>query len=735
MFGDIMDTKINGTVENIVYKNDDKGFGVIDLDVNGELVTVVGELFGVSVGEELTVYGEFVNHPTFGPQFKAGACEVVLPSDAAAIYKYLSNGAVSGIGPALARRIVDAFSDKTLDVIAKNPEQLTNIKGISKDKAKRISEEFRKIYGVREVFAEMSALGLDMSDSLLLYRAYGDLTPELIKGNPYMVCGYPAYKDFSVAEALASRLGFTSDDVNRIRAGIIYILRHNTNNGHTCVPVESLISKASEFLEIERDAVEIALFDAAEEGKLSVKKIDGTEFAFLCDFARAEYYIAERLLFLKTISYKAAIDAEKEIAEFEKYNGIEYEELQKKAILASLTSGAVVITGGPGTGKTTALNAIISLCERNGDRVFLCAPTGRAAKRLSELTGHEAKTIHRLLEMDYKGGGELAFVHNEENPLKCDAIVIDEMSMTDSLLFESLLRGIQPHCRLVMVGDFNQLPSVGAGNVLRDIIESGACETVELQKIFRQAAKSLIVVNAHSIVNGEIPDTESHDRDFFFLKADRESGAALICDLIARRLPKSYKYDPFTDIQILAPSRIGELGTVTLNEKVRARLNPKAEGKGEIKIMGSLFREGDRVMQTKNNYDITWSKDGGEKGIGVFNGDIGTIEKIDHKRRVIVCFFDDRTVEYTFEQAVQLEAAYAVTVHKSQGSEFPCVILSLCDFSRKLCYRNLLYTAVTRARELLIIVGDEQTLEAMVLNDKKTLRYTGLAAFLRGDFE
>ncbi len=729
-----MDSKINGTVENIVYKNDEKGFGVIEMDVNGELVTVVGELFGVSVGEELTVYGEFVNHPTFGPQFKAGACEVVLPSDATAIYKYLSNGAISGIGPALARRMVDAFSDKTLDVIAKSPEQLTNIKGISKDKAKKISEEFRKIYGVREVFAELSALGLDMSDSLILYRSYGDYTPELIKGNPYMICGYPAYKDFSVAEALATRLGFSSDDVNRVRAGIIYILRHNLNNGHTCVPVETLITKASDFLEIARDTVEIALFDAAEENKLSVIKFGGTEYAFLTDMARAERYIAERLLFLKTISYKNALDAKEEIADFEKYNHIEYEELQKRAISASLTSGAVVITGGPGTGKTTALNAIIALCEKNGDKVALCAPTGRAAKRLFELTGHEAKTVHRLLEMDYKDGN-LSFVHNEENPLKCDVVVIDEMSMTDSLLFESLLRGVVPHCRLVMVGDFNQLPSVGAGNVLRDIIESGACETVELQKIFRQAAKSLIVVNAHCIVNGEIPDTETHDRDFFFLKTDKENGAALICDLISRRLPKSYKYDPFTDIQILAPSRIGELGTVTLNERIRARLNPKAEGKGEIKIMGVLFREGDRVMQTKNNYDIAWTKDGGEKGIGVFNGDIGTIEKIDHKRRVIKCFFDDRTVEYTFEQAMQLEAAYAVTVHKSQGSEFPCVILSLCDFSRKLCYRNLLYTAVTRARELLIIVGDQSTLEAMVMNDKKTLRYTGLAAFLRGEIE
>ena len=727
-----MDSKISGTVENIVYKNEERGFGVIDMDVNGELVTVAGSLFGVSVGEELNVYGEFVNHPTFGPQFKAGACERILPSSATAIYKYLSNGAISGIGPSLARRIVDAFSEKTLDVIAKRPEQLTNIKGISKEKAKKISEEFRKIYGVREVFAELSSVGLDMTDSLALYRVYGDATPELIKGNPYMICGYPVYKDFSEAEVLADKLGYDRGDANRLRAGLIYILRHNLNNGHTCIPSETLIDKAAGFLDIERDTVEIGLYEAVEEKKLFVENIDGVERTFLGDMIRGERFIAERLLYLKTIEYKKSVEAEEEIDQFEKRNNIKYESLQRQAIESSLTSGAVVITGGPGTGKTTALNAIISLCERNGDSVSLCAPTGRAAKRLSELTGREAKTIHRLLEMDYKGGDDLRFVHNEENPLKCDVVVIDEMSMTDVLLFESLLRGIKPYCRIIMVGDFNQLPSVGAGNVLRDIIESGACETVELQKIFRQAAKSLIVVNAHSIVNGEIPDIESRDRDFFFLRADRDNGAGLICDLISRRLPKSYKYNPFVDIQILSPSRIGALGTVTLNERVRARLNPKTEGKNEVKIMGN-FREGDRVMQTKNNYDIVWRKDGGEHGIGAFNGDIGTIEKIDKKAQRITCFFDDRTVDYTFEQAFQLEPAFAVTVHKSQGSEFPCVILSLCDFSRKLCYRNLLYTAVTRARELLIIVGDETVLEAMVMNDKKTLRFTGLGAFLKGE--
>ncbi|MEA5051610.1 MAG: ATP-dependent RecD-like DNA helicase [Oscillospiraceae bacterium] len=728
-----MDTKITGTVEDVAYSSAERGFAVIDMDVNGELVTVVGELYPVCAGEELTVWGEFTSHPTFGYQFKASACERVLPSSAGAICKYLSNGAIAGVGPALARRIVDAFSDRTLDVIANEPMKLTNIRGISAAKAKKIGEEFRKIYGVRETFAQLSSLGLDMADSLALYRAYGDVTVEIVRDNPYMICGYPVFKEFSAADELAGKLGFEGGHVNRMTAGIVYILRHNLGNGHTCLPAEALIDRAASFLDVDRDAVEIRLYDAAAEGRLCIERFGGTEMVFLPDMRRAEKYIAERLLLLKGLEYRAPADADARIDAFEKAHTITYEALQRKAIRGALSHGAVVITGGPGTGKTTALDAILCLCEQNGDEVALCAPTGRAAKRLAELTGREAKTIHRLLEVEPMKGDALRFVHDDQNPLKCDVVVVDEMSMTDVLLFESLLRGLRPQCRLVMVGDADQLPSVGAGNVLRDIVESGVCETVEFTKIFRQAAQSLIVVNAHSIVEGEMPDIDTKDRDFFFLRAAKEEAAKLVCDLAARRLPKSYGYDPLADIAVLTPSRIGTCGTAALNEGLRARLNPKAQGKNELRVMGMLLREGDRVMQIKNNYDIEWSRDGGERGLGVFNGDIGVVERIDQRQRQLRVRFDDRAVDYTFEQAGQLEPAYAVTVHKSQGSEFRCVILALSDFSRKLCYRNLLYTAVTRARENLIIVGEQAVLEAMVANDRRMLRYTGLRAFLRGE--
>ncbi|MEG1557381.1 MAG: ATP-dependent RecD-like DNA helicase [Oscillospiraceae bacterium] len=725
-----MDEKISGTIENIIFQNKERGFCVLDLAVADELVTVVGELFDVSVGEELSVWGEYGTHPSFGRQFKAKAFERVLPSGAAAVLKYLSNGAVTGVGPAIARRIVDAFKEDALLVIEKKPELLAEIKGISRKKADEISTQFRRKFGVREILAKLAALGIETSDALSLYRAFGEHTVELVNNNPYIICGYPAYKDFSVADAIAQGLGIEGEHVSRLRAGLVYILRHNMQNGHTCLPSEKLIDLASDFLEVSRDSVEIALYDAVEEKMFGTALVDGDERTFLSESMRCEKYIAERLLFLSELEFPGSEDPKKMVADFEKRENIEYETIQREAIMLSLKCGAVVITGGPGTGKTTALNAIIALCEQQGDKVLLAAPTGRAAKRLNELTNREAKTIHRLLEVDYSNLDTLKFVHDEQNTLKCDVVIVDEMSMVDVALFEALLKGINPQCRLVMVGDFNQLPSVGAGNLLQDIIDSGVCETIELVKIFRQAAQSMIVTNAHRIVAGEMPDVETRDRDFFFLQADKEHGAKLICDLVAARLPRAYKLNPFSDIQVLTPSRIGMLGTVSLNEELRKRLNPHSAEKNEVTVMGAFFREGDRIMQTKNNYDIKWKRDDNEQGIGMFNGDIGVMEKIDKRLMTAVCRFDDRTATYTFEQLRQLEPAYAVTVHKSQGSEFPVVVLALCDFSRKLRYRNLLYTAVTRARKLLVIVGEQDAMNAMVENNRRMLRFTGLRAFL-----
>ena len=727
-----MSERITGTVEHVVYSNSDTSFSVIELGSDGELITVVGELAGTAVGEELAVYGEYTTHPTFGVQFKASAVERTLPSGAAAILKYLSNGAIAGIGPSLARRMVDAFGEETLDVLAKYPEKLENIRGFSKSKARQTSERFARIYGLREALNELSLLSLDAAECIRLYKDFGPQSAEVISDNPYMLCGYPLYKEFEFADGLAGRLGIDPAHVNRLRAGIIYILRHNMFNGHTCLPAGRILDKAAEFLSAQRDSLEIALWDAVDDGLLRSDIIDGGEYIFLPPLIRGEMYIAERLSILRGLQYRSLQDIAQVIEVFEKRENIVYERQQKQAITLSLSSGVLVITGGPGTGKTTALNAIISLCEQQGDDVAIVAPTGRAAKRVSELTNRDAKTIHRLLEVDFRSDEDIRFLRNEENPLRCDVVVIDEMSMVDVLLFESLLRGIRPQCRLIMVGDSNQLPAVGAGNLLGDIIDSECCPVVEFEKIFRQAETSGIVVGAHRIVAGEQPDLTAKDSDFFFIPGDDSAGPGLIADLVARRLPKRYNMDPFSDIQVLSPQRRGVMGTEFLNDRLREKLNPPDAGKVEIRIMGRLFRSGDKVMQTRNNYDIEYQKDGEGAGIGVFNGDIGVITDIVRDSGLILVEFDDgKKVGYSFEQAKDLLPAFAVTVHKSQGSEFSAVIVALSKTPQRLRYRNLLYTAVTRARDILILVGDENIVAGMVANDRKALRFTALKTFIQ----
>lgn len=726
-----MELKLNGSVENIVYKNADTGFCVLDLAAGGELITVVGDLADVNEGETLTVYGEYVTHPSFGPQFKCSAAERVLPRTAAAIQKYLSNRAIPGIGPVTAGRIVEAFGDRTLEVMARTPAELAKIKGISREKAKEIGEAFSKIYGMRETISRFAAVGLDTSDSIALYKAFGAVAPDVVADNPYLLCGHPLYKEWQVADTMAINSGIKPDSGNRIQAGYVYVLRHNLENGHTCIPAEKLIDVTASFLEIDRDAAEITLYEIEKNGIIMISDIDGEPRVFLYDCYYNEKYTSERIRLLCQLDFEAAEDAAAKLDDFEKKNGITYAPYQREAIMAAMSKGIIVITGGPGTGKTTAVNAIIALSELEGCRVALAAPTGRAAKRMSELTGKQARTIHRLLEMDYNECGELKFVHNESNPLNCDLCVIDEMSMVDSALFCSLLKGLRPDCRLVLVGDNDQLPAVGAGSVLKDLIASGVAPTVELTTIFRQAAESLIVTNAHRIVGGDLPELDTTNRDFFFLPCEKEKGAELVASLVCRRLPKSYGYDPLSDIQVLTPTHKGLMGTLSLNDCLRETLNPKARDRKEIKVMGAILREGDKVMQVKNNYDIKYTRFDGESGIGVFNGDTGVISAIDFATETLLVEFDDRAVKYTFEQAKQLEAAYAVTVHKSQGSEYEAVVLALSDVSRKLCYRNLLYTAVTRARRLLVVVGDRTMVEAMVANDRRAGRFTGLAEFMK----
>lgn len=722
---------IRGLVEDVIYKSADSDYAVIEVDHEGELVTMVGELAGVSVGEEIVAFGEFVNHPTYGTQFRCDGCEITLPTRASAILKYLSGRAIPGIGQTIARRLVERFGDSTLEVMAKDPDSLETIKGITHKKAQEISGEVSKVFGLTETLRDLSGMGLSTGDSLQLYKAFGHDAAQLISDNPYILCEYPIYKDFDAADDIAVQFEIADADSRRIRAAVLNTLRHNLNNGHTCLPTEKLIDVTANFISVPRDEVEIELYNAVEDGVLFQLSTESGDMTFLREQYEAEEYIAARLKELSKARYIDPEDVQKRIDRFQQKIGMEYEPLQREAIVQALSSGVVVITGGPGTGKTTTVNAILALSEERGDKVALCAPTGRAAKRMTELTGKEAKTIHRLLEVAYGSRESLRFVHNEEKPLRFDMIIVDEMSMVDSVLFCSLLKGIKPWCRIVLVGDDHQLPSVGAGNVLRDIIASGSCVTIELEKIFRQAAQSLIVVNSHAIMSGEQPDLQRRDRDFFFLSSEKEAVPELITDLVARRLPKSYKYDPLEDIQVITPSRLGLSGTGTLNESLRDRLNPAAEGKREIKVGALTLREGDKVMQNRNNYDIEWKKDDGEQGVGVFNGDIGRIEEIDRKTGIIKIRFDDRVASYDADQLRQIEEAYAITVHKSQGSEFPAVILAVGDTPRRLCYRNLLYTAVTRARSLLIIAGNEDLIALMVGNDKKMNRYTGLERMLR----
>jgi len=723
-------TELHGIVEDIVYQNSDTGYGVIEIDADGMAVTLVGDLAFVKVGEEIAAYGNYVTHPNYGVQFRCDAIERTLPTSATAIMKYLSNGAVTGIGPSTAKKLVKAFGTQTLEVMAREPEKLVEIKGISMEKAKAISSELAQMFGLKETIAEMTALGLSTDDALQLYKVYGLDTSDLVKDNPYLLCGFPVYKDFVFVDGIAEQNGIGDNDPRRIRAGLVNTLRHNAEKGHSCVPTEKLIDNTKEFLLCDRDAVEIELFAGVEEGFFGHDAQGEYETTFLLDNYQAEKYIAERIRYLAQNEFISKVDADREIDQFEEKNGIVYEELQREAIAASLTSGVVVLTGGPGTGKTTTVNTILALCEKQGNKVALCAPTGRAAKRMSELTGKDAKTIHRLLEVDYGGKGQVKFVHNENNTLKYDLVIVDEMSMVDCQLFADLLKGLKPWCRLVLVGDSDQLPSVGAGNVLRDIISSGVCKTVALEKIFRQAAQSLIVVNAHTILEGRMPDLTKKDNDFFYLPCEKEDVPKLITDLVSRRLPKSYRFDPIEDIQVITPSKLGLSGTVVLNEHLREKLNPPAPNRAEIRMGPFSFREQDKVMVTRNAYEVPWTRDNGEVGAGMFNGDIGTILKVDKNRDTVYVKVDDRTAEFTFDQLGLLDHAYAITVHKSQGSEFPAVILAVGDTPRRLRYRNLLYTAITRAKRLLIIVGSDQIVQGMVENDGKLLRYTGLERFL-----
>lgn len=727
--------QLRGTVEQILYEDANSGFAVVEMDTGEEYLPAVGPLQGVAPGEALTLTGQYVAHPKFGYQFKVALFERSLPGTAAAIRKYLASGAVKGIGAALAGRIVDAFGDETLDVLEKDPSRLAEVKGISRKKAEALIKEFNQLFSMRTVMIFLAQYGLSSSQSVRIYKKWGPLTTDLLKQNPYLLCGDDIRVEFQVADRMAASMGMERTSPERIFAAVTHVLRYNLRNGHTCLVRDKVVLLTQKLIGLGEDSVEIEIDNRLDAEELCVLRRKGKDFLFLPGLYEAEKYIAFRVELMLRNRYFETRDVDAMIARVEEQKGIVYEELQRRAIREALSRSILILTGGPGTGKTTTLNAIIELLEQEGMKLAIAAPTGRAAMRISEVTGHEAKTIHRLLEVDFSDESRSRFLHNEHNPLDVDAVVIDEMSMVDVELFESLLRGIRPGCKLVLVGDSDQLPSVGAGNVLRDLIASGKVPTVELRQIFRQAAESLIVTNAHRIVRGEMPDLTVKDRDFFFLsRLGEEMAARTIVDLVAERLPKSYGFSPLADIQVLAPQRKGTVGVYALNARLQERLNPAAPDKREHRGILCTFREGDKVLQNRNNYDVEWDKNG-EKGMGIYNGDIGMIRSIDSASASIVIDFDGRVCSYPFEMAMDLELAYAITVHKSQGSEYDAVVLPILGGYDKLYFRNLLYTAVTRAKKLLVLIGSAKRVEYMVGNHVRNLRYTGLRYFLAGGLE
>ncbi len=726
--------RLEGNVENIVYRNEENGYTVLELADGDDYITAVGVMPPVNPGDSVALIGSYKVHPSYGRQFSAQTCEISRPTETADILRYLSSGAVKGVGASTARRLVEEFGESTLDVMENEPDRVASLKGISKQRALEFSEQLRSNAGIRTLMLFLGEFGISNAVAVKIFNAFGSSSAERIKENPYILLDRDLGVGFEAADFIAKKEQLPPDSQSRIRAGIAYVLRHNEGNGHTCLPKDKLRRVAADFLKLEESCVLDCMEDMCFERALIEDKLEGELFVFLPEMHRSELFIASRIKLMQSFPSERISGIEEAIEDCEEEDGILYADLQKQAITSALTEGLLVLTGGPGTGKTTTLNAIIKILKRKGRKVLLAAPTGRAAQRMSEVTGEEAKTLHRLLEVSWDKQDNPVFSKNERNQLKCDALIVDEVSMVDCLILESLTRALPLGCRLILVGDSDQLPSVGAGNVLGDLIESGALPVIRLNEIFRQAQKSLIITNAHRIVNGEMPVLKSTDRDFFFLyKNNKTEAGEVIADLCKNRLPKAYGYSPFENIQVLCPSKKGELGTAELNHKLQAALNPKAEDKPEVTIGSRTFRVGDKVMQIKNNYDVLWKRSDGEHGTGIFNGDIGVIRGVDRRAKQFRIEFFDKTATLGFDAASELDFAYAVTVHKSQGNEFDAVIIPMYPGTPRLYYRNLLYTAVTRAKKTLILVGDPAAVEQMVNNNRQTKRYTALREFLSRD--
>jgi len=732
---------IEGTVEEIIFCNEISGYTVCEIKCEKDTLTAVGYMPFINVGETLRLSGKWTTHPDYGEQLKVEFYEKIPPQTADALEKYLESGVIKGVGPATAAKIVERFGDEALDIIQFRPERLTEIKGISADKAFRIGQAFQEQRELREVVMFLQKYGISPSFSTKIYKAFGEKTIDEIKANPYRLADEIFGIGFKTADRIARSLGIDPASSYRISSGIKYVLSQAAANGHTFLPEEELKQCASGLLDVNIDSISDELISLTLDKTVCIEREGEVNRVYLSPFYYAELGVCRKLLELSNLDFDGDLsDFEDRLEEIQAEEHIVLADMQKIAIREALTNGVMVITGGPGTGKTAIIKSIIKLLDREGYQLALAAPTGRAAKRMSEATGFEAKTIHRLLEIGYIGNGsELQFSRNEENPIDADVIIIDEMSMIDILLMNHLLKAVSPGTRLILVGDVNQLPSVGAGNVLKDIINSGIIKTVRLTEIFRQAQESMIVVNAHRINKGEYPLLNTKGGDFFFLpRSSGESIIKTVIELCCKRLPASYGYDPMRHIHVLTPTKKGLTGVYNMNTELQKALNPPQKNKKEKPFRDFVFREGDRVMQIKNNYSLRWEKASGinTEGTGVFNGDTGIIQRIDdEEQKLKVLFEDDKVVEYDFSMLDELEPAFAITIHKSQGSEFPVVILPVFPGPQVLLTRNLLYTAVTRARDLVILVGLENVLYEMVDNDRETLRYSGLADKLAGSVD
>lgn len=719
---------IEGMIEKIIYQNEENGYTVCELLApSDEYFVLVGSMPYLCEGESISALGNWAMHPNFGRQFKVEYYEKQLPATANMILKYLSSGAIRGIGPSTAKKIVAQYGDDTLDVLEHHPEWLADIPGISARKARDIGEIFRTQFGMRNVMMFCSAY-LSPSASVKVYQKWGTGAIDMIRENPYILCGNIHGIGFEKADMIAKDLGIRENSEERIAAGIAFVLSYNLNqNGHVYLPQEKLIPAAVKLLGCTEEEAEDELARQVMLKKLRLAKINHRSCIYLLDAFDAEKYICSKMDALEMTDHLSDVDNLNFLIEkTELENGIHYEALQKKAIMEAVKNSVFVLTGGPGTGKTTVVRAILRIFRSMGLEIALATPTGRAAKRLSEVSGMEAKTIHRMLEMDGKSEEGIRYHRDENNLLDEDVIIVDEASMIDLYLMEALLRAMRPGTRLVMIGDANQLPPVGPGYVFRDILLSDRFSSVELTHIFRQAQESLIVTNAHMINRGEHIDLSKKDSDFFFLPCETdEKTASVIAGLCKVRLPRAYGATVFDGIQVITPSRKGQNGTEMLNIALQQAINPPKTGVKEKKLREIIFREGDKVMQTRNNYDIAWTKTGIE-GFGIFNGDIGIIREINLTEQTLLIDFDGRVASYDFMMADELELAYAITVHKSQGSEYPIVVIPLYRFTPKLLTRNLFYTAITRAQQMVILVGDGSVVDMMTDNNRQTKRYTGL---------